>query len=251
MKLICVLLLMSCLLVAKYAFALSPTMNLEGGGILGPSAAACVLPTCSGNFNATVSGMFGTSVSSAPLTMTIEVTRPCPCPSTATSCPATCPATGAAASAVSSVTSKSHNPNEEAQIRALQQQMQTLQTDVQSLQQAVSALQSGGGGGSPPVSAFARGCFPAIGTGSFMGADFTVVFFGQLCASGATEMGLFGTISTIQAPLTAGLVTWATGTLSTSGSIHIPAGGTIPFPGSGPMVVSIVGAVGQVPGLVP
>lgn len=132
MKLICVLLLMSCLLVANYAFALSPTMNLEGGGILGPSAAASAQPTCSGNFNATLSGTFGTPVSSAPLTMTIEVTLPCPCPAAATPCPATCPVTGAAASAVSSVTSKSHNPNEEAQIKALQQQMQTLQKDVQS-----------------------------------------------------------------------------------------------------------------------
>jgi hypothetical protein len=63
---------------------------------------------------------------------------------------------------------------------------------------------------------------------------------------------LSGPVSIVQSPLSAGLVTWSAGTLVASGSIHIPAPLTgNPIPISGPMVVSIVGAVGEIPGLVP
>jgi hypothetical protein len=120
---------------------------------------------------------------------------------------------------------------------ALQQQTQILQKQLNTL---IAGL---------PI---APGCLPATGSGTFSGTQYTVNFTGQLCSDNANNLVLSGPISIVQSPLSAGLVTWAAGTLVASGAIHIlapPTGDPIPI--SGPMVVSIVGAVGAIPGLVP
>jgi hypothetical protein len=93
------------------------------------------------------------------------------------------------------------------------------------------------------------GCRSAAGTGTFEGTQYRVVFNGQFCSGPGSDEELSGTISIIQNANTAD-ITWATGTLAASGAIHIPAtAGGIPI--SGPMVVSIVGAVGEIPQFIP
>ncbi len=93
------------------------------------------------------------------------------------------------------------------------------------------------------------GCRTATGTGTFEATQYRVVFNGQFCSGPGSNEELNGTISIIQNANTAD-ITWATGTLAASGAIHIPAAaGGIPI--SGPMVVSIVGAVGEIPQFLP
>jgi hypothetical protein len=93
------------------------------------------------------------------------------------------------------------------------------------------------------------GCRTAAGTGTFEATQYRVVFNGQFCSGPGSDEELNGTISIIQNATTAD-ITWATGTLAASGAIHIPAAaGGIPI--SGPMVVSIVGAVGEIPQFLP
>jgi len=93
------------------------------------------------------------------------------------------------------------------------------------------------------------GCRSAVGTGTFEGTQYNVGFNGQFCSGPGNDEELSGTISITQNATTAEII-WATGTLAASGAIHIPAtAGSIPI--SGPMVVSIVGAVGEIPQFIP
>ncbi len=226
----------------------TPSLNLEGTGDLGPGPGACVAAGCSGLFTATLSGQLAQAVSAAALQMNLQVGNRfvCSCgpgpsvvPCPAILCPAPAGGTASAATAspgASAKTGGSHQ-NLEAQIVALQKQ-------TQMLQQQMNAIIIG-----LPI---APGCLPATGSGTFSGTQYTVNFTGQLCSDNANNLVLSGPVSIVQSPLSAGLVTWSAGTLVASGSIHIPAPPTgNPIPISGPMVVSIVGAVGEIPGLVP
>lgn len=92
-------------------------------------------------------------------------------------------------------------------------------------------------------------CRSVTGTGTFEGTQYNVGFNGQFCSGPGSNEELSGTISIMQNASTTE-ITWATGTLVASGAIHIPAAaGSIPV--SGPMVTSIVGAVGEVPQFIP
>lgn len=219
----------------------TPSLNLEGTGTLGPGPGACAPAGCSGQFGAMLSGQLAQAQDQAPLQLSLQLAPPFPCvcggPATSL-CPAVIPCV--AQSATTKAAAK--KPNLEAQIQALQQQ-------TQSLQQEVDAIKSGGiGFPSPP------GCRAATGAGTFSGADaqYSADFIGQICSDNANNLELTGTIEIIQSPLVPALVTWAAGTLAASGAIHIPAiANANPIPVSAPMVVSIVGAVGQIPALVP
>jgi hypothetical protein len=224
----------------------TPSLNLEGTGDLGPGPGACAPAGCSGLFTATLSGELAQTVSAAALQINLQIGNRfvCGCGPSVVPCPlipcraATGPTNPIPSSGptASPQTAKAGGgrPNLEAQIVALQQQTQLLQKQVNSI---VVGL---------------PGCFPATGSGTFSGTQYTVNFTGQLCSDNANKLVLSGPVSIVQSPLSAGLVTWAAGTLVASGSIHIPAPPTgNPIPISGPMVVSIVGAVGEIPGLVP
>jgi hypothetical protein len=230
-------------LIASSARAQStPSLNLEGTGDLGPGPGACAPAGCSGMFSATVSGHLVNAVDAAALQMNLQVGNRfvCACGSTAVPClPFPCPAASGSAPTASSQSAKTGGgrPSLEAKIVALQQ-------ETQLLQQQMNALITG--------LPFPPGCLPATGSGTFLGTEYTVNFTGQLCSDNANNLVLSGAVSIVQSPLSAGLVTWSAGTLAASGTIHIPAPTTgNPIPISGPMVVSIVGAVGEIPGLVP
>ena len=223
----------------------TPSLNLEGTGNLAPGPGACAPAGCSELFTATLSGQLTDAVTAAALQLNLQIENrfvcscglptivPCPL---AIPCPT--PVAGPSLAGTASPTKTGGNHNLEAQIAALQQQ-------AQSLQQQMNALVTG-------VLPLTPGCLPATGTGTFSGTQYTVNFDGQLCSDNASNLVLSGAVSIVQSPLSAGLVTWATGTLVASGSVHIPASaGGNPIPISGPMVVSIVGAVGEIPGLIP
>lgn len=224
----------------------TPSLNLEGTGDLGPGPGACAPAGCSGMFTATLSGELAQAVSAAAFQMNLQVGNRfvCGCGPSVVPCPAfPCPASaggsGSAANASAGASAKTggSHTNFEAQITALQKQTQLLQQQINAV---IIGL---------PI---APGCLPATGSGTFSGTQYTVNFTGQLCSDNANNLVLSGPVSIVQSPLSAGLITWATGTLVASGSIHIPAPLTgNPIPISGPMVVSIVGAVGAIPGLVP
>jgi hypothetical protein len=217
----------------------TPSLNLEGTGDLGPGPGACVAVGCSGLFSATLSGKLAGDVTAAALQMNLQVENRfvCTCGPATAACPLAIPCLAPPGAAASPKTGGGHS-NVQAQIAALQHQ-------TKSLQQQMTSLVTGG-------LPFPPGCFPATGNGTFSGTQYSVNFTGQLCSDNANNLVLSGPISIVQSPLSAGLVTWAAGTLVASGTIHIPAPPTgNPIPISGPMVVSIVGAVGEIPGLVP
>jgi len=116
----------------------------------------------------------------------------------------------------------------------------------QGLQQEVLNLEEGIGG--PP--AYGAGCYPASGSGTFEGSQYYVGFEGLFCSSGGAMEQLTGPIWIVAQPLSAEDETWATGTLVASGATHVTAVGN-PVGSSGPMVVSVIGAVGQIPAIVP
>jgi hypothetical protein len=224
-----------------------PSLNLEGTGDLGPGPGACVAAGCSGLFSAIISGQLAQAVNQAALQINLQVASrfvcgcgpsvipcpliPCPAPAASPANPAPSPVNPRRAKAGGG------RQNLEAQIVALQQQTQQLQQQVNTII-----------GGLP----LSPGCYAATGSGTFSGTQYTVNFTGQLCSDNANNLVLSGPVSIVQSSLSAGLVTWAAGTLVASGTIHIPVSPTgNPIPISGPMVVSIVGAVGEIPGLVP
>jgi hypothetical protein len=232
----------------------TPSLNLEGTGGLGPGPGACAPVGCSALFSATLSGQLSQPVSSADLEMNLQVGIPfsciCaptagfPCPAASILCRPPGPVPSPVPTATSSVSPKSggKRPTIEAQILALQQQ-------TESLQQQIDSLKPGSiGFPFPPT----PGCLPATGSGTFSGASYSVNFTGQICTDDANNLALSGPISIVQSPMVVGPETWAGGTLVASGGIHIPsptAGNPIPV--SAPMVVSIVGTVGNIPGLTP
>lgn len=227
----------------------TPSLNLEGTGNLGPGPAACAPVGCSGLFSATLSGQLAQPVNQAALQMNLQTGNPFPCicgAQTIYPCPAVIPCVAPSplpppgAVSPAGAKAKAKAPSLESQIQALQQQ-------TQSLQQEIDALGSGG-----VIFPLLPRCRPATGSGTFSGTDYSVNFVGEFCSDSANHLVLSGTISILQSPLVAGLVTWAAGTLVASGSIHIPvATNANPIPISGPMVVSIVGTVGEIPALLP
>jgi hypothetical protein len=218
----------------------TPSLNLEGTGMVGPGPGACAPAGCSNQFTATLSGQLSQAVSQAPLQMNLQLEPPfpCICGAGATSlCPAVIPCVAQANGAAKSAAKK---PTLQAQVLVLQQQTQSLQQQLDALTTGIVAF---------PI---APGCRPATGDGTFTGGTqlYSVNFSGQICSDNSSDVSLFGTIAIVQSPLAAE-VTWATGTLVASGPIHIPAAVGNPIPISGPMVVSIVGAVGEIPALTP
>jgi hypothetical protein len=218
----------------------TPSLNLEGTGMVGPGPDACAPIGCSNQFTATLSGQLSQAVSQAQLQMNLhlEPSFPCVCGAPATTlCPAIIPCVAQASGAAKSAAKK---PSLQAQVLALQQQ-------TQSLQQQLDALTAGN-----IAFPIAPGCRPATGDGTFTGGTqlYSVNFAGQVCSDNTNGVSLSGTIAIVQSPLQTE-VTWATGTLVASGPIHIPAESGNPLPISSNMVVSIVGAVGEIPALTP
>ena len=224
----------------------TPSLNLEGTGTLGPGPGACVPEGCSGQFSATLSGQLSQAVSQAALQMNLHIEPPFPCvcgAAPSSLCPAIIPcvaqADGPATPAIGPARIGTKGKNLEAQIVALQQQ-------AQSLQQQIDALKSGA-----TRFPLLPGCRPATGSGTFSDGQFSVSFTGHICSDNANNLSLSGPIAIVQSPLQPE-VTWAAGTLVASGSIHIPAAANgNPIPISGPMVVSIVGAIEEIPALIP
>jgi len=217
----------------------TPSLNLEGTGMVGPGPGACAPVGCSGQFSATLSGQLGQVLSQAPLQMNLHLEPPFPCicgAGATTLCPAVIPCVAQANVAKSAAKA----PSLQAQVLALQQQTQSLQQQLDALTAGTIFFPAG------------PGCRPATGDGTFTGGAqlYSVNFTGQICSDNSTDVSLSGTIAIVQSPL-ATEVTWATGTLVASGPIHIPAVAGNPLPISGPMVVSIVGAVGEIPALTP
>jgi hypothetical protein len=215
----------------------SPTLNLEGVGGAGPAVGGltpgngCTGSLCQGTFSATLSGQLAGAIISQPLAINLQVQLPAPVVTPA--------APGAGSKAGAKVTKP---PTLQQQVKQLESDVKLLKQDVQSLQQQLESFQSGAG--------LPLGCYPASGSGSFEGSHFSVGFEGVFCALGGASEELAGSIWIVAEPLSAGNETFATGTLSAAGALHIAVAGN-PIAGSGPMVVSIVGAVGQVPALVP
>ncbi len=218
----------------------TPSLNLEGTGMVGPGTGACAPVGCSVQFSATVSGQLSEAVNQAPLQMNLQLEPPfpCVCGGAATIlCPAIIPCVAQASGAAKGAAKK---PSLQAQVLALQQQTQSLQQQLDALTAGNIAFQ------------IAPGCRPATGDGTFTGGTqlYSVNFTGQVCSDNTNDVSLSGTIAIVQSPL-ATEVTWATGTLVASGPIHIPAAVGNPLPISSTMVVSIVGAVGEIPALTP
>ncbi len=136
-------------------------------------------------------------------------------------------------------------PTLKQRVKDLEQEVQSLMTGFQNLQQEVLNLEEGVGG----TPFYGAGCYPASGSGTFEGSQYDVGFEGLFCSSGGMEE-LTGAIWIVAQPLSAENETWATGTLVASGALHVAAVGN-PVGGSGPMVVSVIGAVGEVPAIVP
>jgi hypothetical protein len=218
----------------------TPSLNLEGTGMVGPGPAACAPARCSGQFSATLSGQLSQAVTQAPLQMNLNLEPPFPCICGAGAsilCPAVIPCVAQASDPAKAAAKK---PGLQAQVLALQQQMQSLQQQLDALTTGIIAF---------PI---APGCRPATGDGTFVGGtqNYSVNFTGQICSDDASNVALSGTIAIVQSPLETE-VTWAAGTLVASGPVHIPAAVGNPLPISGPMVVSIVGAVAEIPALTP
>ncbi len=217
----------------------TPSLNLEGQGAVEFGACAenficvgCSPVPCPGTFSATLSGELGGAITSQSLQMTLTVPNfapilPQPGPSPV---PTAVPFNNTSSRAESS-----RPPTTKEQLQALQQQMQTMQGEIAALQEEV-------------VSPSPQGCVPATGSGAFAGNTYNVGFFGQLCVftNESNVATLSGTIWIVQNSTTPGDGTWATGTMVASGTPHLfePESSIV---ASAPMVVSIVGAVGQLP----
>ena len=226
----------------------SPTLNLEGVGGAAPVLSSatpgngCSAGFCQGSFNAMLSGQLAGPVDSQPLTISLQVQLPVPTPA---STPASTSSNVNADPTSSRVASSKKPPTLKQQVKQLEQQVQSLLIGFQGLQQEVLNLQEGIGG-SP---AYVAGCYPASGSGTFEGSQYSVGFDGMFCSSGVGEE-LAGTIDIVAEPPSAENETWAIGSIVASGALHVAFPGN-PVAASGPMVVSIVGAVGQIPAVFP
>jgi len=94
------------------------------------------------------------------------------------------------------------------------------------------------------------GCWVASGTGSLLADKYNVILVGQMCVPDFNTTQLSGAVSikgtqavSAQDPED---VNWGTGTLVSTGSLHLFAPGN-PIPAGGISAVSIVGAVEQIP----
>ncbi len=96
------------------------------------------------------------------------------------------------------------------------------------------------------------GCYVAGGTGTLVGSQYKdgVGFSGQLCVPDDNTVELAGPIWIDAKAAKPGDITRGTGTLIATGTVHIAAPNS-PIPASGLMVVSVVGAVGQIPMFAP
>jgi hypothetical protein len=96
------------------------------------------------------------------------------------------------------------------------------------------------------------GCYVANGTGTFLGSGYRVGFAGQFCVPDGNTVELAGPIWIVQsqATISAAVVTWATGTLVATGSLHTFAPDN-PVPVSGMMAVSVSGTTQRIPPTTP
>jgi len=200
-------------------------MVLEGQGTLGPaSTCSTAEQTCTGQFNATLSGKLAQQVSSQTLQLDFEVYNE-PLDTTGTL----------------------------RKVRQLPEPLKRLEEQIQALKSEIRTLRAADGAAGGDDLPF--GCHRAAGTGTFQGSAFTVGFEGRFCAFSSSQVELSGSVRIVEAPLSTDPETWGSGTLTASGALHTfsfgPGGAANPIPGSGPMVVSVVGAVGEVPGLFP
>jgi hypothetical protein len=146
-----------------------------------------------------------------------------------------------------------NEPIKQTKMLKMKGQLGMLEDQIQALQQEINSLKSGSGprlvGGLP------SGCYSATGTGSFQGTQFSAGFNGKFCVTDGSQVELAGPVAIVQSPPSGSPATWAAGALVASGSLHAfafaPGGNPNPIPGSGPMVVSVVGAVGQIPSVFP
>ncbi len=232
----------------------TPSLNLEGSGTVGfgvcpeyPICAGCPPVSCPGTFNATLSGGLDGAITSQPLQMTLMVPYfvPIPLPPQPGPSPIPSPWPTPVPLNNTSARAKSSRP------LSTKKQLQALEQDVQTIQGEIAALQQQVGSGTPPLIPYEQGCVPATGSGTFAGTSYNVGFFGQLCvfANESNAETLSGTIWIVQNSSSADVV-WATGTMVASGTVHLIEAGN-PIAASAPMVVSIVGAVGQVPQFTP
>lgn len=202
----------------------TPSMVLEGQGTLGPVATCSTAErTCAGQFNVTLSGKLEQQVTSQTLHLDFAIHNE-PLDSTGTL----------------------------RKVRGLADPLKRLEEQIQALKREIRTLRAASGAASDGDLPF--GCYRATGTGTFQGDAFTVGFEGRFCAFSSSQVELSGTVRIVEAPLSADPETWATGTLTASGALHafsFGPGGANPIPGSGPMVVSVVGAAGEVPAIVP
>lgn len=203
----------------------APSMVLEGLGTLGPaSTCSGAEKTCSGQFNATLSGKLAQQVSSQALQLDFQIYNE------------PLDATGALR-----------------KIRRLDDPLKQIEEQIQALKREIRTLRAAGGAAAPDEDT-PFGCYRATGTGTFQGSAFTVGFEGRFCAFSSSQVELSGTVRIVEAPPSTAPGTWGSGTLTASGALHtfsFGPDGANPIPGSGAMVVSVAGAAGEVPSLNP
>ena len=200
----------------------TPSMNLEGSGLIAFGDPACSAKSCNADFRAIVSGVLGQSVQNINFDLKFEV------PVMSSGSPAsTADATAGGA------TMRPKKPTIAQQIEALQSQVAALQSQVATMQ-------------SNPDPTLVPGCFPAYGSGTSADGIYNISFEGQYCG-GLNPLGiqiLSGPVVITSAPsASTNQQPWASGTLVASG-LPKCCGGDFPNL-SNEIIVSIVGALGQ------
>jgi hypothetical protein len=194
----------------------TPSMNLEGSGLIAFGDPVCSATSCNADFRAIVFGVLGQSVQNINFDLKFEV----PVPSGSHASP---PAAIAEAAA-----RKTRKPT-------IAQEIQALQSEVAALQSQVAAMQSN------PDQTLVTGCFPAYGSGTSADGIYTISFEGQYCG-GLNPLGieiLSGPIIITSAPsASTNQQPWASGTLVASG-LPKCCGGDFPNL-SNEIIVSIV-----------
>lgn len=220
----------------------SPSMNLEGGGIITfDNSPICSATSCPGNLLMTVSGVLGQqNVQNLNFTLNFAVPYLSP--------PTSSLQTNHELNGSEPAAKKPKRPTVEQQIEALQSTVGALQSRVESLQSEMGTLESQIAtlqAGSPRV---ATGCLPAAGTGTSSDGAYTITLDGQFCTAdfGNVEV-LSGAVTIVSnaSPMPPHYdVPWASGTLVASGWPRCCRGDYVPHISNG-IIVSIVGALGQ------
>jgi len=199
----------------------TPSMNLEGSGLIAFGDPVCSATSCNADFRAIVSGVLGQSVQNINFDLKFQV------PVMASGSPAS---PGASTAGAARKTTKP----------TIAQEIQALQAEVAALQSQVAAMQSN------PAPTLVPGCFPAYGTGTSADGTYAISFEGQYCG-GLNPLGieiLSGPIIITSAPsASTNQQPWASGTLVASG-LPKCCGGDFPNL-SNEIIVSIVGAQGE------